>query len=111
VTPTPEPAVPVNQNAKRIEAVAAYKIAYLATAKNGFFAVVPPAVSVTAVEPSTGQAYDIVKTVPTVLGQIQYWPGGVCSGPAKTPGTTGTKYLALQVMLEGATTPYCVEVK
>jgi len=111
VTPTPAPAVPVNQNAQRIEAVAAYKAAYLATAVNGFFDTVPPAVAVSAVEPSTGKAYVVSKIVPTAIGQIRYWPGGVCSGPAKTPGTTGTKYLALQILLEGSTTPYCVEVK
>ena len=111
VTPTPAPAVPVNQNAQRIEAVAAYKAAYLATAQNGFFSVTAPAVAISAVEPSTGKAYVVTKTVPTVLGQIHYWPGGVCSGPAKTPGTTGTKFLALQVLLVGNPTPYCVEVR
>jgi hypothetical protein len=90
--------------------LASYVAAYKATAKNGYYAVTPPAVSVTATDPATGQAYVVAKTDAAAVGQIKYWPGGSCTGPAKTPGATGTKYLALQTVLSDASV-YCLDVK
>jgi len=96
---------------ERRAALAAYAAGYKATAKNGYYSVNPPAVTVTALDPTTQNPSVIAKTAPTAVGQIRYWPGGSCSGPGITPGAGGTKYLALQTMLEGTATPYCLDVK
>jgi hypothetical protein len=114
VSPSPLPSATPNVAAndqKRQSDLALYVAAYKATAKNGFYSVNPPAVNVTATDPTTGQLYAVAKTAPAALGQIQYKPGGQCTGPGKTPGATGTRYLALFVKLEASATPYCLDVK
>jgi hypothetical protein len=110
-SPAPAAADPATANAQRKSDLAAYAAAYKATANNGYYDVTPPSVSVSATDPTTGAAYVISKNAVTAVGQIRYWPGGVCSGTPRTPGTSGTKYLALQTLLDGQSTPYCLEVK
>jgi hypothetical protein len=113
ITPSPSPAVPpiAVRDAQRQAILAAYAAGYKATAKNGFYPTAPPAVTVPANDPTTGQPYVVTKTVPTTIGQIHYWPGGSCTGPGVTPGLGGSRYLALQIVLEGSATPYCIDVK
>lgn len=101
----------VIHDTQRQSDLALYAAAYNAKAKNGFYPVTPPKVNVAATDPTTGQAYVVGKSTPTALGQIQYLPGGSCTGPAHTPGATGTRYLAIYALLEGSSTPYCLDVK
>ncbi len=112
---TPAPIPPTtgasDRDTQRKINLAAYAAAYKATAQNGFYAVNPPTVGVTATDPATGQAYVIGKSVSAALGQIQYKPGGRCSGVSVTPGASGTRYLALLTTLETTTTQYCLDVK
>jgi hypothetical protein len=83
--------------------------AYKATAKSGYYSVNPPTISVTASDPTTHKAYVVAKTAPTALGQIQYKPGGACTGTQHTPGATSTKYLAIYLLLDDEKTSYCVD--
>jgi len=89
--------------------MSAYMTAYKAAATNGYFPIEPPAVNLSPKDPTTGQPYAISKAKPTAVGQIQYWPGGSCTGPAHTPGQTGTRYLALVTMLDDGHTTFCVD--
>jgi hypothetical protein len=102
---------PTANNAQRQTDLAKYVAAYRATAVSGYFKTKPPAVSVSATDPSSNQAYTIVTTKPMATGQIYYWAGGQCGGAGFTPGKTSTKYLALETLLEGQTTPVCLDVK
>ena len=110
-TPSAAAADPAIANAQRQTALATYASAYKALSKNGFYPVTPPVVSVNAYEPSTNQPYAVSKDALVAVGQIRYWPGGSCTGPAITPGSAGTRYLALQMLLEGSNIPYCIDVK
>jgi hypothetical protein len=104
--PTVDPSALDNQ---RKADLAAYLAGYRAQAAGGFFAVNPTPINVNASDPGTGQPYTVSKNKPTAAGQIQYWPGGVCTGTPHTPGTTGTRYLALVTLLSDGTTAYCLD--
>jgi hypothetical protein len=98
-------------NATRQADLALYAAAYKAAAKRGFYPINPPAVTVSATDPATGQAYVVSKSPATTLGQIDYRIGGSCTGRSRTPGVTGSRQLALYTLLEGTPTPYCVDVR
>jgi hypothetical protein len=110
---TSEPA-PANQSLQvpaRESNLAAYLNGYKAISDNGYFPDTPPNLSVQIEDPTTGQPY-IVSTSPlTGVGQIQYIPGGSCSGPGVTPGKTGTRYLALKLLPSPTSAPYCLDVR
>jgi hypothetical protein len=106
---TPLASSSASHDSQRQAGLAAYLAAYKAGATNGFFEVNPPVVNVNATDPGTGQPYVVSKNKPTAPGQIQYWPGGVCTGTPHTPGLTGTRFLALVTLLDDGTTPYCLD--
>lgn len=111
-TPVPTPASDANtRDLQRKADLATYVAAYKATADNGFYPTSPASIPVAINDPATAQPYVIVKAEPTILGQIQYWAGGSCSGKSIIPGAAATHYLALQVLLENSATPYCLDVK
>jgi hypothetical protein len=119
-SPTPSPVSalstgaagdPATRDAQRQTDLAQYVAAYKALAVNGFYPTNPPAVSVSATDPSTGQPYTVVTTTPATPGQVQYKAGGSCTGPAHVPGTKSTHYVALYTQLESSPTPYCLDVK
>ena len=111
-SPTTAPAVDSTaDNQQRQSDLTKYVAAYKATASNGYYSTTPPAVSVNATDPTTKQPYMVQTTAPTSVGQIYYQAGGRCGLPPVTPGKTETKYIALQTILEGQTTPYCVDVQ
>jgi hypothetical protein len=95
---------------QRMSDLAQYAAAYRAVSPQGFYAIAPPAVTVTATDPSTHAPYAVSTSAPTAVGQIQYKPGGACTGPGRTPGRTGSRYLALYTLLETGST-YCLDVK
>lgn len=108
---TPEPTtVDPARDAKRQEILAAYAQAFRATAKAGYYHVTPPAVSYTAADPTTQQAYVVSAAAPIDLGMVQYHAGGRCGLSDMTPGKTATKYVSLSLRLEGDATPACVNL-
>ncbi|GAC1600661.1 MAG: hypothetical protein NVS3B29_01420 [Candidatus Saccharimonadales bacterium] len=114
-TPTTRPAAapvsdPAAANLERQSALGAYAAAYRATAVNGFYSTVPTEISVSNIDPATAKPYEISTAVPAAVGQIRYWPGGNCTGAPHVPGSTGTKFLALQIKLEGTPDIYCLQV-
>jgi hypothetical protein len=98
------------RDAQRQSDLALYVTAYKATAVRGFYPINPRPVTVSATDPTTGASYVVSKAPLSGVGQIQYIPGGVCAGPAHTPGATGSRYLALTTALESGA-PYCLDVK
>jgi hypothetical protein len=112
VNPSHEgPAAAAGRDAQRKVILAQYLSAFTADAVNGFYPVTPPGVTVNVTDPTTQQPYFISPNTPTTVGQIQYVPGGSCTGPAIKPGKSGTRYLALVTLLDDGTTTYCVDAK
>jgi hypothetical protein len=109
-TPAPTPSSTADsRNAQRKSDLAAFLSAYRAQAANGYYQTNPPAVTSGPSDPSTGQPYIVSKNKAVAVGDIQYWPGGVCTGAAHTPGATSTKYLALVIVLDDSHTTYCID--
>jgi hypothetical protein len=107
---TPAPAGPqAASDPARRAALAAYLAAYKAKAVKGFYPINPPSVSVNVTDPDTGQAYIVQKSAPATIGQIEYRPGGACTGTPVTPGKTGTRYLALYTLLADGQSTACVD--
>jgi hypothetical protein len=110
-TPAPASAYQAAQVATRESNLAAYLNGYKAVSDNGYFPDTPPHLTVQIEDPTTGQPY-VVSTSPlSGVGQIQYIPGGSCSGPGVTPGKTGTRYLALKLLPSPTSAPYCLDVQ
>lgn len=108
-TPVASAAPAANADAQRKADLAKYVEAYRATITNGYYATNPPAVTVSATDPKTGQPYKVVAAESgangNVAGAINYMAGYQCNpdGTAKkvaTPGKTSTRYVALSVYLE-----------
>jgi hypothetical protein len=95
---------------QRIQDLQAYAAAYRATARNGFYTVKIPVISLALKDPATGSTYAVTKNAPAAPGQIRYWIGGACVGAAHVPGSAASKYLAVQIFLEGSAAPHCIQV-
>ncbi|HUD10762.1 MAG TPA: hypothetical protein VMS08_00005, partial [Candidatus Saccharimonadia bacterium] len=108
-TPSAGPAAQKALEAERESNLAAYMNGYKAVAVNGFFPTTPPALSVQIADPSTIAPYVVSKNPLTGVGQIQYIPGGSCTGPGITPGKAGTRYLALKLLPSASAQPYCLD--
>ena len=120
-TPTPTPtATPVAtpdaasaqaRDLKRKTDLAAYAAVVKAAATNGYYPTAAPAVSGTALDPTTGKSYAVATTLAANLGSIRYLAGGKCTAPSVTPGKTSTRFIALYTKLETDSAPYCLDVK
>jgi hypothetical protein len=98
-------------NTERQAALARFASAYAATAQNGYLFTNPPQVTVSAVDPSTGQPYVVQTTAPTGYGQIEYAAGRQCDGQSITPGKLATRHVALYMLMQGSATPTCLDIK
>jgi hypothetical protein len=95
---------------QRKAALSIYASAYKAAAVKGVYPLSAPVLTNTVSDPSTKAPYAVSNAAPTAIGQIQYQPGGVCTGRNHTPGKAGSRYLALSTLLETGSS-YCLDVK
>lgn len=112
-TPTPlaDPVGgPAARDAQRKTDLGRIADAYRVTAKNGFFATIPPAISVAPSDPATQQPYKLITSGTPVLGSIGYLAGQQCSGQQVTPGKSSTRFVALTIALETDPAPYCLNL-
>lgn|GEM_PF-4070756 len=111
-TPTPTPSSTADsRDSQRKSDLEAYMNAYAATRSNGYMPTQPQSVDVHRNDPTKSAEYQIITNGnPGDLGQIYYKAGGRCTAASITPGTSGTRYVALLMKLESQADLYCVDV-
>lgn len=111
-TPAPTPSsTAISRDNQRKDDLGAYANSWSATRFNGYMPTQPQPINVHRNDPSKNAEYQIITSGnPGDLGQIYYRAGGRCNGQNITPGTSGTRYVALFMKLESQSDPYCVDV-
>jgi hypothetical protein len=111
-TPAPTPSSTADsRDSQRKSDLEAYKNAYAVTRSNSYMPTQPQSVDVHRNDPSKNAEYQIITNGnPGDLGQIYYKAGGRCTAASITPGTGGTRYVALLMKLESQGDLYCVDV-
>lgn len=102
---------PRDGDSQRRQDIAAYAAAYMPLQKKGLYPVKPPAIKLALTDPATHQPYRVSVNPPAAPGDLQYWVGGSCDGPAQKPARSGSKTLALRLYLETSSTPACIQVR
>ena len=112
VTATPGSSSTANsRDTQRQADLEAYKTAYAATRSGQYMPTQPQSVNVHRADPTTNSEYAIITSGnPSSLGQIYYKAGGRCTAASITPGSSGTRYVALLMKLETQSDPVCVDV-